>query len=139
MLPQPRPMPSPGKPEDGLGRRIHEKIQDSGPISFAEYMRLCLYDSEFGYYMRTPESRRSDYYTSVDMSPVFARLIARQLHEMWQLLDRPQGFSVVECGSAGGALANGILKFSRDELPDFYASLRKNFPCDLGYHLFLVL
>jgi SAM-dependent MidA family methyltransferase len=117
-------MPSPQTPEDGLGRRIHEKIQDSGPISFAEYMRLCLYDSEFGYYMRTPESRRPDYYTSVDMSPVFARLIARQLYEMWQVLDRPREFSIVECGAAGGALASGILNVSQKELPDFYGSLR---------------
>src|SRR5271170_7550442 len=101
-----------------LRKMLVERIRQGGPITFAEYMESCLYDSEFGYYTANRGARRGDYYTSVDLSPVFGRLIARQLHEMWEILDRPDPFFAVECGAGAGALALGILDFSRDEFPD---------------------
>jgi SAM-dependent MidA family methyltransferase len=107
-----------------LRKILVERIRQGGPITFAEYMQCCLYDPEFGYYTANRGARRGDYYTSVDMSPVFGRLIARQLHEMWAVLDRPDQFFAVECGAAAGGLALGILDLSRDEFPDFYGTLR---------------
>jgi SAM-dependent MidA family methyltransferase len=65
-------------------------------LTFAEFMRECLYQPQWGYYSR-PENRRfADYYTSVDVHPLFGRLLARQLEEMWRLLSRPAEFWAVE-------------------------------------------
>jgi SAM-dependent MidA family methyltransferase len=100
-----------------------ERIHKSGPITFADYMQTCLYHPEFGYYSGSSESKRPDYYTSVDMSPIFGHLIARQLHEMWILLGRPIRFAIVECGAGSGALARQILDFSRAEIPEFYETI----------------
>jgi SAM-dependent MidA family methyltransferase len=86
-------------------------------------METCLYHPEFGYYSGSLERRRADYYTSVDMSPIFGRLIARQLYEMWMILGRPNRFTIGEFGSGNGTLALQILDFSRDELPEFYEAI----------------
>jgi SAM-dependent MidA family methyltransferase len=107
-----------------LGRELAARISALGPISFAEYMEACLYDPAHGYYSRPERARFADYYTSVDVHPIFGRLLARQLVEMWRLLDRPGKFWVVEPGAGVGLLAAQILDFSAAQLPDFYAVLR---------------
>lgn len=106
-----------------LHRLLVERIHDTGPITFADYMETCLYGPEFGYYSGRSETRLADYYTSVDMSPIFGRLIARQLNEMWMILGRPDRFSIGEFGSGTGTLALQILDFSRDRLPEFYEAI----------------
>ena len=106
-----------------LRSRLLERIRTNGPISFAAYMDACLYDSEFGYYSGSVDRRRADYYTSVDVSPVFGRLLARQLEEMWRALDRPAEFAIVEGGAAAGVLARHILDFAEERMPEFYAAL----------------
>jgi SAM-dependent MidA family methyltransferase len=106
-----------------LHKLLIENIHAGGPITFADYMETCLYHPEFGYYSGSLERRRADYYTSVDMSPIFGRLIARQLYEMWMLLASPSRFTIVELGAGTGSLARQILDFSRDKLPIFYAAI----------------
>jgi SAM-dependent MidA family methyltransferase len=107
-----------------LARALAERIRRSGPIPFAEYMRECLYHPEFGYYSK-PEARRfADFYTSVDVHPIFGRLLARQLAEMWDMLGRPREFYAVEVGAGTGRLAGQILDFAARKLPEFYGALQ---------------
>ena len=101
------------------------RIRERGPIPFAEFMRECLYHPEHGYYSRAnARGALADYYTSVDVHPIFGRLLARQLAEMWELLGSPRPFLVVEAGAGVGRLAGHILDFAASELPEFYAALR---------------
>ncbi|MFZ0821529.1 MAG: SAM-dependent methyltransferase [Candidatus Acidiferrales bacterium] len=110
--------------ETPLSRELAVRIAEHGPISFAEFMEACLYDPAHGYYSKAAHSHFADYYTSVDVHPIFGRLLARQLDEMWRLLDRPAQFWVVEPGAGVGRLAAQILDFSVAQLPEFYAALR---------------
>jgi len=87
-------------------------------------MRECLYHPQFGYYSKLDSRRFADFYTSVDVHPIFGRLLARQLAEMWDLLGRPQDFFAVEAGAGTGRLASQILDFAARELPDFYGAIR---------------
>lgn len=102
-----------------LVRRIHA----GGPISFSEFMRECLYHPVHGYYSRTNARRFGDYYTSVDVHPIFGRLLARQFAEMWSVLGFPGRFKVVESAAGVGTLAEHILGFCARELPEFYEAL----------------
>jgi SAM-dependent MidA family methyltransferase len=103
---------------------LAERIRRFGPITFAEYMRECLYHPVHGYYSR-PEARRfADYYTSVDLSPIFGRLLARQFAEMWEQLGRPQEFLLVEAAAGTGRLAGQILEFAEKRLPDFFHAVQ---------------
>ncbi len=107
-----------------LGQLLAQRIRESGPLTFAEYMRECLYNPEHGYYSRAEGRRFADFYTSVDVHPIFGRLLARQLAQMWERLGKPQPFWAVEAGAGAGRLAKHVLDFSARELSGFYAALR---------------
>jgi len=107
-----------------LAALLTDRIRTNGSISFAEYMEACLYHPEHGYYSRAESRRFADYYTSVDVHPVFGRLLARQLHEVWSLLGQPEPFCLVEVGAGTGRLARHILDFADHQLEDFYRALR---------------
>jgi SAM-dependent MidA family methyltransferase len=107
-----------------LAALLTDRIRRFGPITFAEYMRECLYHPTYGYYSQ-PESRRfADYYTSVDVHPIFGRLLARQFAEMWEQLGRPSEFQLVEAAAGTGRLAGHILDFAQQKLPEFFQVLR---------------
>jgi SAM-dependent MidA family methyltransferase len=107
-----------------LAALLAERVRRFGPITFAEYMRECLYHPVHGYYSR-PESRRfADYYTSVDVHPIFGRLLARQFAQMWEQLGLPAEFHLVEAAAGTGRLAAHILEFAQAKLPRFYRTLR---------------
>ncbi|HEX8871259.1 MAG TPA: SAM-dependent methyltransferase [Candidatus Acidoferrum sp.] len=107
-----------------LGSLLAERIRRFGPIPFADYMRECLYHPIHGYYSKPESKRFADYYTSVDVHPIFGRLLARQFSEMWEQLDRPAEFHLVEAAAGTGLLAQHILEFTEMRLPNFHAALR---------------
>ncbi len=86
-------------------------------------MREALYHPCYGYYTKPEVVRFADYYTSVDVHPIFGRLLTRQFCEMWEKLDRPAPFTAVEAGAGGGRLAVHILEFAKFALPEFYKAL----------------
>ncbi|MGB8541600.1 MAG: SAM-dependent methyltransferase [Candidatus Acidiferrales bacterium] len=100
------------------------QIRSHGPITFAEYMEACLYHPLHGYYTQPEQHPHRDYFTSADAGPLFGRLLARQLHEMWHLLGRPEPFWLVEGGAGTGRLAKQILDCAAGSWPDFYTALR---------------
>lgn len=106
-----------------LAELLAARIREHGPITFAEYMEACLYHPQYGYYSKAEQKLRRDYITSVDVSPIFGRLLLRQFHQMWDLLERPSEFSLVEAGSGMGMLAESILDAAADSFPEFYAAL----------------
>jgi SAM-dependent MidA family methyltransferase len=100
-------------------------IQRSGPITFERFMEVCLYHPEHGYYMQGGERTgvRGDYFTSPDLHPVFARLIARQAGEMWEQMGRPPRFTWVEMGPGRGYFAHDFLAGTKLQNPAFYESV----------------
>ncbi len=71
-----------------LRELVADRIRTSGPISFAEYMELSLYHPELGYYARAARKtgRAGDFFTSVDVGPIFGELLAKQFAEMWRVM-----------------------------------------------------
>ena len=78
-----------------LRELIADRIRTSGPISFAEFMEISLYHPELGYYARAAQKtgRAGDFFTSVDVGPIFGELLAKQFAEMWRVLDRSKSES----------------------------------------------
>ena len=57
-------------------------------MTVAAFMDLALYDSEHGYYARAVRrsGRTGDFFTSVDVGPLFGELLEIQLAEMGDIL-----------------------------------------------------
>ncbi len=100
-------------------------VRRSGPITFERYMEICLYHPQHGYYMQGRERTgvRGDYFTSPDLHPVFARLVARQAAEMWEALGRPGRFDWVEMGPGRGHFAREFVLGVQRQNPEFFAAL----------------
>src|SRR5438093_2383601 len=106
-------------------------------------MDLALYDAEIGYYARVARrsGRAGDFFTSVDVGPIFGQLIARQVAEMANLLtvdrrpfaeltvvpssveERLSTVDLVEAGAGDGRLAADILRAARAQHPSLYSCL----------------
>ena len=102
------------------------RIRRQGRISFAEFMDLVLYHPLHGYYNSLKEiiGPEGDYYTSPGVHAIFGKLLARQLTQMWEILDRPSPFFLIELGAGKGLLCSDILSHCRDFFPEFFESLR---------------
>jgi len=108
-----------------LQQLIIERIQREGPITFAEYMRMALYEPGYGYYVSGAPKMgwEGDYFTSADVSTFFAHCMGRQLYTMWEKLKRPDRFLIVEEGAGRGQLAEGVRAWAQKEALDFLATL----------------
>jgi SAM-dependent MidA family methyltransferase len=108
-----------------LVRILRDRIRERGQIPFAQFMDLVLYHPREGYYF-SPRERigpEGDYYTSPHVHPAFGQLLARQFHQMWEILGTPSPFTLVEMGGGKGLLGLDILDYCRKRLPDFYRDL----------------
>ena len=108
-------------PEAEIRRRIRER----GRITFAEFMELALYSPGGGYYMgRETVGPSGDYYTSPLVHPAFGALLSVQLFQLWQLLDRPDPFTVAELGAGNGLLCRDLVTYTAHLPLEFGRSLR---------------
>src|SRR3979409_1742016 len=106
-------------------------------------MEFALYDSEFGYYARAAQrsGRAGDFFTSVDVGPLFGELLEIQLAEMARILTtraqrtQPAGgpgpseaaadrSDLVEAGAGNGRLSADILHAARRHDQHFYDRIR---------------
>jgi SAM-dependent MidA family methyltransferase len=115
------PIPNP----QSLSRLITER----GRVTVAAFMDLALYHPEFGYYARADQrsGRAGDFFTSVDVGPLFGQLLAIQLAEMVRILNSNSQiphFDLVEAGAGNARLSADILRAARDRDRTFYDSVR---------------
>lgn len=95
----------------GLVERIRAEIRDAGPMPFARFMELALYDPDGGYYRSAAArpGRAGDFVTAPELDPIFGESLAVAIAEAWDRLGRPAPFVVREHGAGEGALATAIL------------------------------
>lgn len=101
------------------------RIGEKGRITFAEYMRACLYEPGLGYYTSPGRKigKAGDFYTSIDVHRVFGRLIAREISRMWETMASPAHFDIVEAGAGNGRLGRDILDAVAEINPALYGLL----------------
>ena len=116
--------PTPGNPD--LLAYIRQQIANHGPVTFKWFMQQALYHPEFGYYGggRARIGRRGDYFTSVSVGRIFGELMAKQFEEIWERMNRPMSFSVVEEGAHDGQFAQDVISWCQRFSPELYERLR---------------
>ncbi len=122
----------PGHPK--LIQKIVEEIAVHGPITFARFMELALYDEDYGYYMtnRVDEHEAlkerigwdGDFYTAPEFSPILAKTLVRQVLEIDDQLGHPDPFTFVEMGGGNGTFAADFLHHCQETAPGVCNRLR---------------
>ena len=104
-----------------LKARLRDEIRRRGPIPFADFMRVVLYDPDGGYYGVDGDriGPAGDFYTAPATHPAFGALLALQLERCWELLGKPQSFTIIEEGGGKGRLAQDIFNYSRQLATEF--------------------
>lgn len=102
---------------------IHHIQSAGGRIPFSEFMRLCLYHSEWGYYVgdRPKLGKSGDFYTSAHIGSAMGQCVAVRVHEAAQQM-APDGepVAIFEWGGGDGRLAGAMLDELRDAFPATY-------------------
>ena len=94
-----------------LKTRIVDLIEALGPLPVNEYMALCLFDPEDGYYTtREPFGAAGDFITAPEISQMFGELVAVWLHAAWTALGRPMPVTIAEIGPGRGTLMKDMLR-----------------------------
>ncbi|EZP76141.1 hypothetical protein H839_12729 [Parageobacillus genomosp. 1] len=108
-----------------MAKAVYEAIQSSPlrRISYADYMRLALYNEQFGYYMseRTKIGKDGDFFTNSYVSDVFGKLFASfflRLVEKGGVLPH-----ICEFGGGDGKFARAVLEEWKRKSPHTYKQL----------------
>ncbi|MEO1446360.1 MAG: SAM-dependent methyltransferase, partial [Cyanobacteria bacterium J06635_11] len=94
-------------------------------IAFAEFMELALYHPQHGYYASKAAmiGPQGDFITSPHLGHDFGELLAVQFAELWELLDCPQPFQLIEMGAGQGLIAADVLSYLQQHHPDCFSVL----------------
>ena len=100
------------KPDDHtLGELIDMQLTQNGPMSVATYMSLALTHPRSGYYTgKDPLGRGGDFVTAPEISQMFGELIGFFLVNLWQQMDEPKSFTLLELGPGRGTLMQDALR-----------------------------
>jgi SAM-dependent MidA family methyltransferase len=86
-------------------------------------MDTVLYHPEFGYYNTATIGPEGDFFTAASCDRDFGELLAVQFRQCWEILERPDPFTLLEMGAGEGDTALHILDALQQSEPEFYAGL----------------
>ena len=66
---------------------IRALIQQNGPITFSQFMQICLYSPKGGFYSTRANRINTEFGTSPTSHPLFGTLIAKQLKQMGKYIN----------------------------------------------------
>jgi len=90
-------------------------------------MGAALYDPQDGYYCRQGAERwgrAGDYRTSPERSSLFAATFARYFANLYEQLDKPHRWTIVEMGAGAGYFAEGVLTTFQHQFPETFAATK---------------
>src|SRR6185503_367533 len=90
-------------------------------------MRTALYDPAGGYYQRSDLERwgrEGDYRTSPERSELFAATFARYFAKLYDELQRPSEWTIVEAGAGRGDFAAGVRRTLQEQFPGVFEATR---------------
>ncbi len=121
MTSSPITLPEPDEAGSQHSQQMVAHIQNQlklAPLSFSEYMQLCLYEPGLGYYMAGAQKfgATGDFITAPEVSELFGLCLAEQCREVLDLI----GGSVLEFGAGSGKLARDVLTGLQSSPPEQY-------------------
>ena len=107
-----------------LETEIRRRIAGDGPMPVAEFMALCLYDPDHGYYSRRmPFGAAGDFVTAPEVSQMFGELVGLWAVTAWRAMGEPNPVQLIEMGPGRGTMMFDMLLAART-VPEFRKALR---------------
>ncbi|MGB3387060.1 MAG: class I SAM-dependent methyltransferase [Pseudaminobacter sp.] len=108
-----------------LKKRIAALIEAGGPLSVTDYMALCLFDPQDGYYTtREPFGAAGDFTTAPEISQMFGELVGVWIRLAWEASGKPVPVTIAEIGPGRGTLMKDMLRTLEKLAPDLQSAAR---------------
>ena len=103
-------------------KSTNRKFIKSKKIPIDEFIANALYDKNYGYYSKKiPFGKKGDFVTAPEISFLFSEMLALWVVALWEHLNKPKIFNLVELGPGSGRM-NSILIRVFKKFPDFLNS-----------------
>ena len=103
-----------------LKRKIKKTIEEIGPMSLAEFMKIALTDIESGYYRKKmPLGSKGDFITSPDISQIFGEVIGVWILDLWIKLNKPKDLQIVDLGGGRGTLLSDVQRVLKNKIQNY--------------------
>jgi SAM-dependent MidA family methyltransferase len=97
-----------------LTKILLRQIEQSGPITVAEYMTQCLLHPKHGYYTtHQPLGSKGDFVTAPEISQMYGEMLGLCLAQAWIEQGATNRFTLAELGPGRGTLMADILRATR--------------------------
>lgn len=101
-------------------------FKKSKKLPVDKFFKNVLYDNKFGYYASNqPFGLKGDFTTAPKISILFSEIIAIWMISVWEQLNKPEKFNIVELGPGDGSLTKILLRTFK-KFPEFN-SIKKIF------------
>ena len=95
------------------------KFKKDDLISLDEFIEESLYNKKFGYYMKNdPFGKKGDFITAPNISILFSEMITVWIISLWENLNCPKQFNLIELGAGNGEMMKVIVN-TLNKFPQF--------------------
>jgi len=102
---------------------LNKYFPTSKKIPIDKFISNALYDKDCGYYSKKiPFGKNGDFITSPGISSVFSEMIALWIVALWEHLDKPKIFNIVELGPGSGQMTTTLIKVFK-KFPNFFSTI----------------
>ena len=101
---------------------LNKYFSESKSIPLDKFISKALYDKNYGYYSKKiPFGKNGDFITSPGISSLFSEVIALWIVALWEHLDKPKIFNIVELGPGNGQMCATLVGVFK-KFPAFFNS-----------------
>ena len=95
-----------------LRKKLSNLIKSKGPVNLHEYMNICLYDKEYGYYTTKEHifGSKGDFITSPEISQMFGEIIGIWMYKVIESFKFPEKVDILEIGAGRGFMMSDIIR-----------------------------
>ena len=103
-------------------KSINKYFPKTKKIPIDKFIASALYDKKYGYYSKKiPFGKHGDFITSPEISFLFSEMIALWIITLWEHLNKPKIFNVVELGPGTGQMNLALIRVFK-KFPNFFCS-----------------
>ena len=101
---------------------INKYFLKTKKIPLDEFIANALYDKNHGYYSKKiPFGKHGDFVTAPEISFLFSEMLAVWVVSLWEHLDKPKIFNIVELGPGSGRMSLTLIEVFK-KFPNFFNS-----------------